>query len=60
MLYYKFIIVNPNSSRPCHITLGPDTDPTFIKILAPPQSPISVWWSCTLIPVTQNSWFQEK
>ena len=31
-----FIIVNPNSLRPYHTTLGPGAGPTCSKILAPP------------------------
>jgi len=39
MLYYKkIIIVNPNSLRPYHTTLGPAAGPTCSKILASPLS----------------------
>jgi len=35
-----YIIVNPNSLRPYHTTLGPDSGPICSKILAPRPSPL--------------------
>jgi len=36
IMLYCIIIVNPNSFRPYHTTLGPAAGPTCSKILAPP------------------------